>query len=273
MESNMSNHLLIAAHPRSGSTYLCHLLGQFEQTEVLLEIFHTNPNVIKQHLKEAYPKVIQKLGLSGSDESIRNEIISKNCQYTKILSSFYPSKTLVYKLFPGHLPPTYMQEQIKNSRFVLLLKRNLLHSYISDDIATTTQKWAWADTTSILATFSQEKFIQHVFRTRHFYTNIENIAKKQGKKIVVINYEGLIKSKTPYQYLSDLLAGSLKLNLPATTNTFSNTLQDRREMAKAKVENPIAMEVFLNSVGLSTLDNGKNFLSDKDYDSALEQFR
>jgi hypothetical protein len=44
-------------------------------------------------------------------------------------------------------------------------------------------------------------------------------------------------------------------------------------MAKAKVENPIAMEVFLNSVGLSTLDNGKNFLSDNDYDLALEQFR
>jgi LPS sulfotransferase NodH len=273
MESNMSNHLLIAAHPRSGSTYLCHLLGQFEQTEVLLEIFHTNPNVIKQHLKEAYPKVIKKLGLSGSDESIRNEIIAKNCQYTKILSSFYPCKTLVYKLFPGHLPLKHMQVQIKNSRFVLLLKRNLLHSYISDDIATTTQKWSKADTTSKLATFAQEKFIQHVFRTQHFYTNVENIAKKQGKKIVVINYEDLIKSKTPYQYLSDLLAGSLKLNSPATTNTFSNTLQDKRKMAKAKVENPVAMEVFLNSVGLLTLDNGKNFLSDTDYDSALKQFR
>ncbi len=84
----MCNHLLIAAHPRSGSTYLCHLLGQFEQTEVLLEIFHTNPNVIKQHLKEAYPKVIQKLGLSVSDESIRDEIITKNCLYIKKLSSF-----------------------------------------------------------------------------------------------------------------------------------------------------------------------------------------
>jgi hypothetical protein len=144
---------------------------------------------------------------------------------------------------------------------------------ILDDIATTTQKWSKADTTSKLATFAQEKFIQHVFRTQHFYTNVANIAKKQGKKIVVIHYEDLIKSKTPYQYLSDLLAGSLKLNSPATTNTFSNTLQDRREMAKAKVENPIAMEVFLNSVGLSTLDNGKNFLSDTDYDSALEQFR
>ena len=125
----MCNQLLIAAHPRSGSTYLCRILGQFEQTEVFLEIFHTNPDVMKQHLKGAYPKVIQKLGLSGNDEFIRNEIISRNCQYTKILSSLYPYKTLVYKLFPGHLPPKHMQEQIKNSRFVLLLKRNLLHSY------------------------------------------------------------------------------------------------------------------------------------------------
>jgi hypothetical protein len=77
-------------------------------------------------------------------------------------------------------------------------------------------------------TFSQEQFIQHVFRTQDFYNNVENLAKRQGKKIIMINYEDLIKSKTPYQYLSDLLAGSLKLTSPATTNTFSNTIQDRR---------------------------------------------
>jgi hypothetical protein len=44
-------------------------------------------------------------------------------------------------------------------------------------------------------------------------------------------------------------------------------------MAKVKVENPVAMEVFLNSVGLSTLDNSKSFCRDADYDLALAQYR
>jgi LPS sulfotransferase NodH len=269
----MCNQFFIAAHPRSGSTYLCRLLAQFEQIYVLLEIFHTNPDVIKQHLKGTFPKVIQKLGLSENDEFIRKEIITRNVQYTKILSDLNPHKTIVYKVFPGHLPQKHLKEQIENSKLVLLLKRNLLHSYISDVIATASQKWGGIDTTSKLATFSRQEFIQHITRTQRFHTNVENLAKMQGKKMIVINYEDLIKSKNPYIYLSDLLAGSLKLTSPITNNTFFNTLQDKRELARTKVANPVAMDKCLNSIGLSMLDNGKNFCNDDHYNSALQRHK
>ncbi len=117
--------------------------------------------------------------------------------------------------------------------------------------------------------FSASEFINHVIGITKYYEYVEEVVRSRNKKSVKIDYEKLTLSSEPLKYVSSLLNNSLEL---LDCGKLCITHQDRRENARDKVENPIVMLEFLETIGLKKLDDGQ-FIGDEGlYQRALNKY-
>ncbi len=256
------SHIFIAAHARSGSTYLCQLLNCFSKLKVYYEIFHSDINIIKSHLHGDYPLVNQAMQPDGA-ETTRKEIVASSEQYLSLLSEKNQGENFVFKVFPGHLPLAALQNTVSSSEVIVILYRNLLHSYISDCIATNEQRWTRIDTSDKKVHFSEKGFLKHVERIVNYYTAVKETA--ENKKIVEISYEKLISSDTPILDVQKIFNKvNYKFNIEENTK-ITIKLQDKRVLAEDKVSNPEALIRFLELNNLEALNDGKSNISQDIY--------
>lgn len=71
----MSKHIFIAAHARSGSTYLCQILSLFDDLKVYYELFHYNLASIENYWADEYGKVSSFLEGKIGRPALRNDYV------------------------------------------------------------------------------------------------------------------------------------------------------------------------------------------------------
>ncbi len=263
------NYIFIGAHARSGSTFLCKLLNQINEIKVYYEIFHFHQSVIEQHLFGDYQEIASQLSLPEDPGKARSELVLRHQEFLEILSRLNKDKPLAFKVFPNHIPDKHLSEIIEKSTMVILLRRNLLHSYISDVISMKTNKWGGVDTSLEKALFSQNDFHRHIKKILISQRKLTRLAEKATKPILTLNYENLIQKPEPLNQIMPMLSEKVGIQLSVSIDKLRIQKQDSRKLASEKVSNPSEMLSFLRKVGLDALDNGQLNIPDDCYSSSI----
>lgn len=264
--SDRMKNIFVAAHPRSGSTFFCGLLHSIPELKVYFEIFHSNIDVIKSHLHGDYEAVNHFFYPSGGELS-KQTILSCSEEYLQFLGEHNRDKRLVYKVFPGHLPQKQLNGVVSSSEVIVILHRNLLHSFISDSIATEMQRWASVDTSEKRTYFSPDKFISHVKKVIGFYDQIRELG--NDKTIVEVNYETIIAAASPILEIQKIFE-TINLKFDVDERMAKNfKRQDKRVLAEDKVSNPEELMLFLRANKLEMLNDARNLLPKSFYSSLL----
>jgi hypothetical protein len=241
-------------------------LHVFSELKVYFEIFNSDINVIKSHLHGDYD-VVDKFFNSSAEGITRNVIVDNAAQYLQVLAKHNIDKRLVYKVLPGHLTQEQLKIGIASSEVIIIWHRNLLHSFISDCIATEMQRWASVDTSERKICFSEESFVHHVKRVVSFYDQVRMFA--NNITIIEVNYEKVISAVSPIVEVHKAFE-SINLKFDIDENKAKNfKLQDNRVMAEDKVSNPEELLRFLSVNNLEMLNDGENQLPEDIYSPLL----
>lgn len=275
----MSRTFTIIAHARSGSTLLCRKLALLSDGQVYLEIFHQNIRTIQNHLQDSAAAAFAHFQpLEGA--ALRDHLASHPIELLAFLSDQTPDTDQFFKLFPGHLKPPALRAVIGHSAGVILLQRNLLHSFISSRIARRIQKWTTVDTSAHKITFDADDFLTHLTQVTGFYTRARAIAARRGVPCADVSYELLADPDTGAAQLRAAL-GPLDITLRPEDRARDRARdqpderrlrrQDNRPLATDKVDNPDDLRRFLDRLGLAAANDGRAALPVADFRAALER--
>ena len=244
----------IVSYPRTGSSLLIHQARSLP-LGALLEIFHPSEAVAKDHLaNSSYGDSFSHL----ANSYIREDVVSKLPVFLAELVRACPHEVVAYKVFPGHLPSTALEEAISESSAVLIHTRNRLHSFISDVIASQLGKWGGVNTTSKSIAFNEGDFRKYIGNIQDFLSLSVNYAIDHRKTILFSSFEGLITSKSPKEQLSRVsrlfshVTGHELEPLHGPRDLPKK--QDQRSYASDKVDNGADLLSFLDSNGAKELD-------------------
>lgn len=258
MNLSDDNVFMIAAHARSGSTYLCQLIDNIVDINVYLEIFHFKLDIIKTHLDDHYDLVAKELDLPSNDKEARAKLVHSNKEYLQVLKRLNPNKAIAFKVFPKHLPSHRLDEVIGGSKFIVVLRRNLLHSYISNTIANKLQNWGGVDTSQEKIYFSTCDFQKHVDVILEFYDSVSAFALKHNKKVMYLDHEKIVSLENPLELILPILDEGLNCKNKSNWTGIGIKRQDKRESATDKVINVDEMLAFIANNKLSLLADGKS---------------
>jgi hypothetical protein len=232
----------------------------------LLEIFHTNPVVARNHL--------------AADEALKSTPSFINT-YTREAATQEPlalldtiarikqeRNAIVFKIFPDHLPGHALAEVIAKSDELLIHTRNRIHSYISDVIATRLASWSHISTSDQYIDFSPDSFRHYSRHVHKFLSSALELAIDSKKAISFSSYEALMEDSARESIVHTLLTALLGSNhLGTHTADWLPTRQDTRPLASDKVTNPDTLLEFLEEQNVNALDNGAFDISFSKYSS------
>lgn len=254
----MRKQIFIAAHARSGSTYLCQLLSCFKDIKVYLEIFHYSLDQIASYLGDDSRVLLNFSDGSLSKQDVRNNLVFNCKQYLDVLKNANHNKMFAFKVFPEQLPPLQLKEVLLESKLVLLLRRNILHSYISTVIANNISLWGGVDTSEFKITFNKFDFEQHLRNVFLYYESIYSACENNRLSLTAIDYESLDQSDNSEFFLSrlsDILFDNFGKRFEYFGGNSRATRQDNRKFASDKVCNADEMLDYLKKNDLEMLNN------------------
>jgi hypothetical protein len=247
---------IIVSHPRSGSTFLANNLRQFEEFNCVMEPFHQHPAVVTQHIIGGFGDSGRNYLRMLEDENLDLHLYSHEhvLRYLEDLKGLCSKPYLVLKLFPGHLPFNALQLLLKTVDGVIFLNRNVVHSYISNQIAKENNVYGGKDTSNEQPEFSTSGFVWWNNYLSDFMLKVEDFVFKSQIANIRLSYESLLQANNATDFLkSRMNAFGLELNIVANTKT--NKRQDNRTLASDKVLNPEFMMDYLRSIGLDYLND------------------
>lgn len=241
----MPTRIVIASYPRSGSTYLCSKLARLNAVKMYLEIFHFSEDVVRQHMSGDWERIKERLVDSGwSGESFFSEYKARPDKFLEALERMNTPKVVAFKVFPGHLDADGLAQCLDDS-IPVILYRDIVDAYISDEIAARTKKYGNHDTSSELVSFDCERFLVFGRRVaRHLAYVMENCAAKSIDPMLV-TYDEIVDPE-----FVDIMRDRIGVRLgwdPGVTNENVDEpkRQDRRSSRTDKVMNPGEMEEHL----------------------------
>ena len=252
----MSNRFfVVVAHARSGSTLVCKTISDQFDGRVFLEIFHQELDVILDHLFELADPAVQHFEHIPRDQ-LREYLARNPTQLKNFLLEHAEGEDTFCKVFPGHLQLDALSDLLAETSGVVILHRNPLHSFISNQIASGTNKWRTVDTSGEKVSFSPSEFERYIRQMASFYESVGSILERHGTPRVDINYELFFSSNRVKQFVEQL--APLKLNSSIGDGSFGEDLvrQDRRISASSKVSNPEELLNWLEEKKLIHVDDG-----------------
>lgn len=250
----MKKPVLVVAHARSGSTYLSQLLGAFTAMRSYLELFHADPARMIAFLGEDWPIVRHQLGLNQDPAAVRLAVANQPDLLVDCLASLHRDSTVSLKIFPPHLDSRQLALLIPRCQGLIVLRRNLLHTYISRNVALATGAWSGIDTSKYAIRFSPEHFERHAAWVAGFYAAADTVARAHGIPVTRIGYSTLCAAVDPEPVVRHALEAAGVVD----AGTFrqghvSITRQDGRRSALDKVVNPDELRNYATAQGLSSL--------------------
>lgn len=238
-----------------------HRLRSIHGLRVFLEQFHTSDAVIAQGFGWSgcnVGTIYRELGLDMSGHGLRDAVVSDIGLYTAAIRRVAGADLAAFKIFPYHLNARQLATVIGQSEAVMLHNRNIVHAYISDEIATANGVYGGVDTTRQRAAFDLRGFLAFMSGATEHLESARSEAAAQGIPILSFDHEQLSSVPDP----AKLLAESLRMHLPDRSfevGDYSSvpTRQDTRLSAIDKVTNPDFMREVLEIAGLTAcLDSG-----------------
>lgn len=244
---------------------VCRKLSNALTADVHLEIFHFKIDVIEEHLGKSADHVLSSFA-TGERADIREEIVQRPAEFLQTLVDAAGGADVVFKLFPGHLRLEPLREVIGMCSGMLLLERNLLHSFISQEIAIRNDVWGYHATDGHLVEFDIERFISHVQRVHDFYKSVKRLACEEGLTYRVENYEHLLDGGD-----RALLEKMTSIGARAKVSASGDELrrQDARQMGSDKVRNPDVLLSFLEQIGLQRANDVSEPLTAANFADAI----
>ena len=249
--------ICLVSHPRSGSTSLINKIAKNTRSSGVLEIFHPIEEVICQHLDQGLGKGasdLLKCSLGTSDLRSFSQTNLK-CYLNEVASiaGKNGSSSLVFKIFPGHLKDeSNLTELFSLTNKVFYLRRNTLHSYISNQKAIKVGTYANVDTSDVFIEFIEKEYIQWKNGIDRFFSHTAKILENLKISYKFFDYEKLYES-------DDLdiskLAEHLELPIDQSRRLdYSLRKQDSRNLATEKISNPENLIRFLNKYEIIDLN-------------------
>lgn len=263
--------IVVISHARSGSTYLMQRLHRIRPLRVYLEIFHFVQETMLKALHEDAERMLpadERAALNAYPGQLRDVIVSDPVAYVRRLRALDPATVPVFKVFPGHLSDFGLSEVIDDAQCVLMLTRNLLHAYISAQIATATASFGGTDTSGERVPFVVDGFLGFADYALQHQRAALALAQAAGKPVVHLAYETLLAM--PAEQHEDFTIELVHTLVPgAETGVQDHPVrhmrQDQRRSALEKVDNPEVLAEFLRRTGTEAADDALHNLSLDDW--------
>lgn len=249
-----TGYIVIIAYARSGSTLLCGLLDTFSDAKVYREIFHYHLATIRQSLGGDADAILGQSEMSDKDQ--RTAVALNPKAYLDKIGALNVGASFVFKAFNGHLPPKSLKTVIEGSEAVIVLRRNLVHSFISNEIANARQVWGGAETSSDEVTFDAQKFFSYCRGILEFQKTALEIASAASIKTLEICYEDIAEPELGQQ---NVLSVMDELGISRRPNPQPRLIprrQDARRFASDKVTNKVDLQAALQQLGAESADDG-----------------
>ena len=247
----MKTDLVMASHPRSGSTFVMDVLHNFANLRVYLEIFHQGEDTIKMHLGDDWPRVRDALGLP--EDGFRTGLVAHKARYLDVLRGLNPGKFLTYKIFPGHLPADGVVDVLQPAKALVVLRRNILESHISNEIATMIGRWGGVDTSSYQVEFDAARFLAFGRSVFRFLDQAIETANRLGVPVVELDYLDFAGSPDLLGVAREKLGAVVELGEAGGEPKVRPRKQDSRADLTAKVTNPDMLVRELDRLALADL--------------------
>jgi hypothetical protein len=221
-----------------------------------MEPFHQNDSVVAQHIKGGFAERGRGYLSALEEENIDLQKYSHEhvLKYLDELKSLCSKPYLVLKIFPGHLNFEALQLILKAGDGVIFLNRNVVHSYISNEISKANNVYSGKNTSDEKPEFKTSGFVWWNNYISDFMLRVEDFVFSSQIKNIRLFYESLLQTDNPSDFLeSRMKAFGLDLNI--VDNKKTNTRQDSRTLASNKVLNPELMMEYLRCIGLDYLND------------------
>ena len=227
MEKKLITVLCVA---RSGSNFFCDFIDKcFQDVCVNYELFNKFvccPKVgLTEELKTLYncENLHEVISLSPPMQLINN--IKSICDESNVL----------FKLFLDHLNESDTKTILSQSSIVIILKRNFLDIYISNEKAMLLKTWSKKSTNDIRIVFDYKQYENQKVYYEKLYNLYETYLQDSSIPYVTIQYEDFHKLSLQEQkvYVRDIVA----LNLRDTHPDFCYEKQDTTTDYRDKIVN------------------------------------
>jgi FkbM family methyltransferase len=231
---------------RTGSNYLVSLLNQFPGIVCHGEAF--NPAFVG--LRDDYYRM---LAITREETTKRDRDVHEF--YDRILDGQNQSNLCGFKLFPGHNEDILQRTLATRSLRKIVLKRDILTSFISLSQAQASGVWMIKDSNAAIKLRAQErsdvrivfdgpKFLQYCQRIRDFYRRVERHLSSQAECFLSLWYKDLTRHDTIIK-LADFLGRSA----PTTVDETALLAKQNHSAPYERVANLEEMLLFLESRG------------------------
>jgi hypothetical protein len=247
---------LLVSHPRSGSTFAADIIATLKNFSCVMEPFHQDEPVVIGHIKDAFGSNGQAYLANNAQVSgqLNTYCHSQIERYTDDLLALSSTPNLLLKFFPGHLSREGFTRLLNKASGVIFLTRNVVHSYISNEIAKSTTVYAGQDTSAIKPRFNQDGFVWWNNYVCDFMQLAKKIVFAHHKPNISLYYEDLLLSENPQDCIVEQLEYFFD-DLQVTPRPIRVNRQDVRMMATDKVANADEMLHFLTVNKLDYLND------------------
>lgn len=263
-----TGYFVIVAYARSGSTLLCGILDAFSDANVYREIFHYHMKTIRQSFGGDADLILEPSDLPEGEQ--RRLLVIGAPDYLARISELIDQKLFVFKVFNGHLPPKPLQAVIEGSQGVIILRRNLVHAFISNEIAMARQVWGGAETSSDEVVFDAPKFFKESRAILEFQKIASDIANAAEIPVSECNYEDIADPDSGQEKVLTVMEQIKIPRKPDHEPRLIPKRQDTRRFASDKVSNK---EDLLSALKLIDSEQCNDGTVKMDMTAVLEKLR
>lgn len=153
----MPKSVVLVSYPRSGSNLFLQLLDDVEPLFPMFEIFHPDETVSQKSMRGLWPQGLSWLQAERLPVTMQ-ELRQEPTHLIRALSQQATGKVIAFKVFPQHLDAPALKVLLASTAPVFLV-RNLLDSWISEQIARSKGIWRDIDTSTIKIEFNPAEFV------------------------------------------------------------------------------------------------------------------
>lgn len=236
---------------RTGSNRICSLLSKCGGLNVKYELFHrTWSGALTPAEQRGFDAAANDR--IEDDAALRRWRTANPSQTLDVYYAAGERQTLVFKLFPEHLPRDAITRELlaRDDMGFLILRRRPIESYISDRKAETVQCYHRVDTTDVKPSLEAEHFLPWAETVRDWYAWAAPAIAESRRPCVELSYDNQFRQSGDADALGALADAWERLGLPRpeVVHDFAGLpLQDREPAYRNRVANWEAFAAALRS--------------------------
>jgi LPS sulfotransferase NodH len=222
--------LTVLTTARTGSNYFCDAVDMgFSNINVHYEIYNKDCCYLGRD-----QSVRNALFATYSRNDLHNVVRDDPVAFVTHLQAACKEDYMLFKLFVDHLSPEHTRALLSQSTRVIVLKRNFLDSFISNEKAKQVGAYSLVSTTNVKITFDTETYRKYKGYYDALYVSYETFLQENKIPHAVVHYTDFCEN--PTATMQSIFHGlDVRPNPQPGTVTFSK--QDTSEDYQDKIDN------------------------------------